>query len=74
MDVKIGIQHAPRELTFDTSEDVEAVEKLVAAAVQEGGVLALTDSRGRRIVVPGDRIAYVEIGGGVAGQVGFRSL
>ena len=72
MEVKIGIQHAPRELTVDTQEDQETVEQKVAAALPDG-VLTLTDSRGRRIVVPGDRIAYVEIGGGVSGAVGFRS-
>ena len=74
MEVKIGIQHASRELIVDTSEDLETIEKKVAVAVQEeGGVLTLTDTRGRRVVVPGDRIAYVEIGTGVVGQVGFRS-
>ncbi len=49
------------------------MEKQVADAVKNGGTLAIDDIRGRRILVPGDRIAYVEIGGGVAGQVGFRS-
>jgi len=72
MEVKIGIQHASRELVVETAEDLDTVEKKVAEAVAEG-VLTLTDTKGRRIVVPGDRIAYVEIGGGVAGQVGFRS-
>jgi Protein of unknown function (DUF3107) len=72
VEVKIGIQHAPRELTVDTQEDQETVEQKVAAALPDG-VLTLTDTRGRRIVVPGDRIAYVEIGGGVSGAVGFRS-
>ncbi len=71
MEVKIGIQHASRELNIETTEDLETVEKKVAAAVLEG-TLTLTDTKGRRILVPGDRIAYVEIGGGVAGQVGFR--
>ena len=39
--------------------------KLVLARARETSVPVET--------VPGDRIAYVEIGGGVAGQVGFRS-
>lgn len=74
MEVKIGIQHAPRELVVDTGESADAVEKLVADAVgSEGGVLALTDSKGRKVIVPASRIAYVEIGGALAGQVGFRS-
>lgn len=74
MEVKIGIQHAPRELVVDSGDSAEAVEKLVADAVgAEGGVLTLTDSKGRKVIVPASRIAYVEIGGTLAGQVGFRS-
>lgn len=73
MEVKIGIQHAPRELVVDTSETAEAVEKMVSDAVGSEGVLALTDSKGRKVIVPASRIAYVEIGGALAGQVGFRS-
>lgn len=73
MEVKIGVLHAPRELTVETDESAEAVEKSVADAVASGGVLTLVDGRGRRVVVPADRLAYVEIGGGVSGHVGFRS-
>ena len=73
MEVKIGIQHAPRELVVDTGESAEAVEKMVADAVGSEGVLALTDTKGRKVLVPASRIAYVEIGGALAGQVGFRS-
>ena len=36
-------------------------------------MLTLTDAKGRRVVVPGAKVAYVEIGTGVAGPVGFRS-
>lgn len=73
MEVKIGIQNAARELVVETAEDIEAVEKQVTEAVASDGVLALTDTRGRRVLVPASRLAYVEVGGGVTGQVGFRS-
>ncbi|MDN4174941.1 DUF3107 domain-containing protein [Nocardioides sp. SOB77] len=73
MEVKIGVQHAPRELVVETDESADAVQQLVAEAVSAGTVLTLTDSKGRKLVVPAAKIAYVEIGGGVAGQVGFRS-
>jgi hypothetical protein len=73
VEVKIGVEHAPREIVLETDEDPAAVEKQIAAAVSDGGVLTLTDSKGRRTMVPGAKIAYVEIGGGVAGHVGFRS-
>jgi hypothetical protein len=71
VEVKIGVQHANRELIIEVNDSVEAVEKMVAEAVG-GGLLTLLDTKGRHIVVPGDKLAYVEIGGGVAGQVGFR--
>ena len=73
VEVKIGIQHSPRELVVDTDEKAESIEKLVSEAVSSEGVLTLTDTKGRKVVVPASKIAYVEIGGGVAGQVGFRS-
>jgi len=74
VEVKIGIQHAPRELVVDTDESAESIEQTVTTAVGgTDGVLALTDTKGRKVVVPAAKIAYVEIGGGVAGAVGFRS-
>ena len=73
MEVKIGVQNAARELTVEVEDSTEAIEKLVADAVSGEGVLALTDSKGRRVIVPAAKLAYVEIGHGTAGQVGFRS-
>jgi Protein of unknown function (DUF3107) len=74
VEVKIGVQQAQRELVVEVNETAEAVEKLVADALaSESGMLALTDTKGRRVVVPGAKVAYVEIGTGVSGTVGFRS-
>ncbi|MDQ6935055.1 MAG: DUF3107 domain-containing protein [Actinomycetota bacterium] len=73
MEVKIGVQNSARELTVDTTDSSEDIEKLVAKAVTSDGVLTLTDSRGRKVIIPASRLAYVEVGGGVSGQVGFRS-
>jgi hypothetical protein len=73
MEIKIGVQQASRELTLESAETPEAIEKLVAEAIASEQVLSLTDTKGRRVLVPAARLAYVEIGGGVAGQVGFRS-
>ena len=73
MEVKIGVQNASRELTIDTTLDADGVEKAVTDALKGDGVLALTDAKGRRIVVPGEKLAYVDISTSVSGQVGFRS-
>ena len=72
MEVKIGVQHAPRELVVETDISPDDFEAQLKEAVSSEGLLAFTDTRGRRIAVPGNKIAYVEIGGGVAGAVGFR--
>ena len=73
MEIKIGIQHSARELVVESSDSAEGIEKAVSAAVTNEGVLTLTDSKGRKVIVPAAKLAYVEIGGGVSGQVGFRS-
>lgn len=72
MEVKIGIQHAPREIVIDVDASQEEVEALVSAAVKDGETLSLVDAKGRRALVPGSHIAYVELGGGSTGTVGFR--
>ncbi len=73
MEVKIGIQNAARELTIDVDQDADTVEKQIADAVAADGVLSLVDNKGRRLIVPVTKLAYVELGHGTAGQVGFRS-
>ena len=72
MEVKIGVQNVNRELTIDTTLDADGVEAAVTKALDKGGVLALTDAKGRRLVVPGDKLAYVDVSTSVTGQVGFR--
>ncbi|MCX6396502.1 MAG: DUF3107 domain-containing protein [Propionibacteriales bacterium] len=73
MEVKIGITHANRELVVDTALDAADVEEQVRAALTEGGVLSLTDIKGRHVVVPGHKLAYVEVSVSTVGKVGFHS-
>jgi hypothetical protein len=73
MEVKIGVIHASRELTLDTTLDAGEVEELVRSAMESGGVLSVADAKGRRVVVPVEKLAYVEVAAGTTGQVGFRS-
>jgi hypothetical protein len=71
VEVKIGVQHTTRDLVIETDESAESIEKVVGEAIASEGMLALTDNRGRKVLVPADRLAYVEIGVHT-GQVGFR--
>ena len=74
MEVKIGVQHASRELVIDSELSSEDVEAAVAKALSsDERLLVLTDTKGRKVVVPADKLGYVEIGSPTVGQVGFRS-
>ena len=74
MEVKIGVQNASRELVLEYAQSADDVEKAVSAALSaEDGVLTLADTKGRKVLVPTDKLAYVEIGTSTSGQVGFRS-
>lgn len=72
MEVKVGVQHSPRELVLDTTDSQDEVERAVTQAIENGtGVLRMEDERGRRVVVPIDKVAYVEIGEADHRPVGF---
>lgn len=72
MEVKIGVQHAPRELVLDSVQTPDEVEKTVTEALSdEDGVLTLVDEKGRRVIVPVSKIAYVEIAEAATRKVGF---
>ncbi len=75
MEVKIGIQSVPRELVIETEASPDEVEAALKAAVEaESGVLVLADSKGGRVLVPAEKIAYLEFGGNEPRRVGFSNL
>ena len=75
MEVKIGVQHAPREIVVETSKNADEVESTVAAALSgETKVLTLVDEHDRKVLVPSDRVAYVEIGEPSGRKVGFGTI
>ncbi|HET6988852.1 MAG TPA: DUF3107 domain-containing protein [Kribbella sp.] len=75
MEVKIGVQHANRELVLESEQTPEEVQEAVAAALSgKANLLQLTDDKGRRVIVPADRLAYVEIGEVSIRKVGFGAI
>ena len=75
MEVKIGVQYAARELVLESTQSPQEVEKAVADALKADlGVLALVDEKGRRVLVPADKLAYVEIAESEQRRVGFGAM
>jgi hypothetical protein len=73
VEVKIGVQHSPKELVIDSPKSPDEIAEEVSKAMSSSkdGLLTLVDERGRRVVIPVDRIAYVEIAQADQRRVGF---
>jgi hypothetical protein len=72
LEVKIGVQYAPRELVLESDQTPAEVEKAVTEALSdEDGVLNMVDDKGRRVIVPVKKVAYVEIAESTTRKVGF---
>jgi hypothetical protein len=77
VEVKIGIQSIPRELVVDTDATPEEVERdlAVALSAKDGSpVFALTTQKGGRVLIPADKIAFVEFGADQSRRVGFGNI
>ncbi len=75
MEVKIGVQYAPREIVLESGQSPDEIERAVATALEDGGgVLSLVDEKGRRVLVPAEKIAYVEIAEVESRRVGFGAM
>jgi len=64
VDVRIGVTYTAKELEVEMPDgtDAAAVKADVEAALSSGGVLWLTDRKGRNVGVPAEKVAYVDLG------------
>jgi Protein of unknown function (DUF3107) len=75
VEVKIGVKGSPRELVLETELSAEQITAaLTAALADDTGVFSLADARGRQVLVPAEKLAYVEIGESETRKVGFGTL
>lgn len=74
MEVKIGVRSVHRELVVETDLTAEQIEEeLRNSLAAERGVFAITDVKGRRIIIPVASLGFVEIGEDEQRPVGFGS-
>ncbi|MEY4290218.1 MAG: hypothetical protein RL130_160 [Actinomycetota bacterium] len=69
--VRISITHVGSELNFDCPSTPAEIKAAVAAALSAQTPLILQDVQGHEIIVPADKIGYVEIGEPTERRVGF---
>lgn len=72
MEVRIGINQSPRDLTFESGQSASDLVEQVQKAVESGAAsLVFKDEKGKTILIPTSQIAFVEIGAERARAVGF---
>jgi Protein of unknown function (DUF3107) len=73
MEIRIGVVYTARELVLDTQESPEQVAQAVEDALDgKTKLLWLTDKKGKRVGIPTDKIAFIEVASDAGErQVGF---
>ena len=75
MVVRVGVIHTGKELELELADDTDrdALQRQIEESIGgAGGLLWLTDKRGRRVGVPAEKIGWVELGEDTsARRVGF---
>lgn len=64
MDVRIGVTNTAREIDVelpDNADPDQLAAQIEKSLATEHGILWLTDRRGRRVGIPADKVAYVEV-------------
>jgi hypothetical protein len=73
MELRIGVVQSPREIELELDSTVDEVVKLIDDGFASGNALVwVTDSKGRKVGVNVEKIAYVEVDDGASSRtVGF---
>lgn len=74
MEIKVGIQYVNREVVVETNQTAADIEQAFSDAVAGDTVFSLTDERGRKVLIPAGKVAYVDLGEENARHVGFGTV
>ena len=73
MELRIGVVHTPKELNLELDGTADEIVGTIDKAMADGTPMVwVTDTKGRRVGIPIERIAYVEVDeDGANKRVGF---
>jgi hypothetical protein len=71
VEVHVAVTEGAREIVLQMESTQEEIGKAVNAALASGKPLELTDEKGKKVIVPSDKIGFVEIGASAGRRVGF---
>lgn len=71
MQIRIGVTDAPRVIEMEIEDPEQLIAQVEEAFAKDQQLLRFTDADGRTIVVPLDKLGYVEVEAERARTVGF---
>ena len=72
-EVKIGISDSTHEINIECASTQAEVIAKVNEAIKSSFVLSLSDTKGRELLVPSNKISFVEVGESSDRKVGFAN-
>ena len=69
--VRITVTNVTSDVNFESALSAAQIQSAVNAALKSGEALTLEDIRGRVIMVPAEKIGFVDIGEQTDRRVGF---
>jgi DNA-binding MurR/RpiR family transcriptional regulator len=62
MEVRIGVVYSAKELSVELDGKGDEIVSTIEDALKGGApVIWLTDKKGRRVGIPSDKVAYIEV-------------
>jgi hypothetical protein len=62
MELRIGVVHTPKELSLELEGTADDIVGTIEKAFADGTAMVwVTDTKGRKVGIPVQRIAYVEV-------------
>ncbi|WP_243831775.1 DUF3107 domain-containing protein [Naumannella halotolerans] len=74
VEVKIGMRQVARELTVETEDSADSIQQAYQKALKSGEAFEITDTKGSKVIVRAELVAYLDLGKENPRRVGFGAL
>ena len=74
MEIKVGIQHVAREVMVESEATAAEIQAGLIKALADESIMTLVDAKGRTVLIPAAKIAYVDLGQEHVRPVGFGAV
>ena len=71
----MALTDAPKIVTARMGhDDSYTIERSLATALSDGGMFVVRDDKGGKVLIPAEKVGYVELNGAEQRKIGFGNL